>query len=149
MNISHHRWPPEPRGGQHVTRTETGIIAIDDESGYAVACISERSQAANARLATQRLNTIIDHVSQVAQLNARLESCERTIDECDKLEAIHQNKLRDFRELLEQSRRDLIREGENSEKYHKMFDDMSADRNAWKKAYFDLLDSTTSKSGIK
>jgi hypothetical protein len=29
-------------------------------------------------------------------------------------------------------------EGENSEHYHKLFHDMKSDRDAWKKAYFDL-----------
>jgi protein subunit release factor A len=54
------RWPPPgDRGGQQITRTSTGVMAIDLETGVAVFVCSERSQLANQTLAEQRLRLLL------------------------------------------------------------------------------------------
>jgi len=111
MNISIHRWPPEPHGGQQVS-PEPGVLVIDDESGYAVACISEPSQQANIRLAKRRLQSVIDDdcerelLAKIEGLKQRLAACNRTVDELDTLDAYRQNELHEERTARQLSDRD-------------------------------------------
>ncbi len=57
--LEFHAWPPQRQGGQHVTRTHTGVLAMDTETGVAVYVDSERSQLGNQRLAEQRLTRLV------------------------------------------------------------------------------------------
>lgn len=54
-----HSWPYRLTGGQHVGRTETGVLIVH-KSGIAVAVCSERSQHANKTLAMQRLRRALE-----------------------------------------------------------------------------------------
>lgn len=121
MNISIHRWPPEPRGGQQCS-AEVGVLIIDDESGHAVACISERSQQANVRLAKQRLVRVIEDDAERKELRSKIEgyvqrlaACNRTVDDADTLDAYRQNELREMRALLEEANRTIRRQAKKIE----------------------------------
>lgn len=121
MNISIHRWPPELRGGQHVGLS-TGVLVIDDESGHAVACISERSQQANVKLAKQRLMRVIEDDAERKELQSKIEgyaqrvaACNRTIDDLDTLDAYRQNELREMRDQLEEANRTIRRQAKKIE----------------------------------
>jgi hypothetical protein len=51
-------WPIVRRGGQHVGRPTTGVLAIDHATGVAVVCESERSQHGNRNKAVKRLREL-------------------------------------------------------------------------------------------
>lgn len=55
MKLEYHRWPPEQRGGQHVTNRTVGILAIDTNTGVAVFVDKERSMHSNKELARKRI----------------------------------------------------------------------------------------------
>lgn len=121
MNISIHHWPSEPRGGQHAGVSH-GVLVIDDESGYAVACISERSQQTNIRLAKQRLIRVVEDDGEWKELQSKIEgyvqriaACNRTIDDLDTLDAYRQNELHELRQLLEATNRTIRRQAKKIE----------------------------------
>lgn len=59
MKLEFHAWPPRHAGGQQVTKTSAGVLAIDLETGVAVHVGTERSQRANQRLAEERLRLLL------------------------------------------------------------------------------------------
>ncbi len=59
MKIEFHAWPPSRIGGQRITDTRAGVLAIDTETGVAVFVGSERSQRANQILAEQRVQMLL------------------------------------------------------------------------------------------
>lgn len=77
--IEHHAWPPRV-GGQHVTRTETGVLAIHKPTGIAIACDSERSQLGNKLKATMRLEQMLEPMEAKLELGRVAEDV-RTIRE--------------------------------------------------------------------
>lgn len=50
---------PDQRGGQHVARHCTGVLAIDDERNIGVLVNSERSQYGNKTRATELLARLL------------------------------------------------------------------------------------------
>ncbi len=121
MNISIHRWPLGPRGGQQVA-PEIGVLVIDDESGHAIACISERSQQANVRLAKQRLARVVEDDGERKELQSKIEgyvqrlaACNRTVDDCDILEAYRQNELHELRTALREANLIIQRQAQKIE----------------------------------
>ena len=56
--IELHAWPPEQRGGQHVQRMSTGVIALHTASGIAAVCTEHRSMMANREGALERLRSL-------------------------------------------------------------------------------------------
>jgi hypothetical protein len=68
MKISIHRWPPYSDQDHH------GVLAIDDESGYAVTAISEPTRQANRNLAEKRLRKASVMRERIAELEQRQRS---------------------------------------------------------------------------
>ena len=65
MTIEFHVLPPRRAvGGQQCGDTSSGVLAIDTETGIAVAVVSERSQIRNKREAERRLREILEMVAQ-------------------------------------------------------------------------------------
>lgn len=80
-----------------------GILAIDDVTGYAVACVSERSQEANRELAESRLRALAmlrdtpDEVAdRLTSLSSRLIAASKA---CDALEDLNEIATRRITEL--------------------------------------------------
>lgn len=88
MKISFHPWPPEHRRGHD----RPGVIAIDDESGYAVFVIGESDPLKNVELAERRLRRasvlreqIAERDAEIAQLRSAIAASSKA---CDSLEDI-------------------------------------------------------------
>lgn len=53
------RGRPERRGGQHVTRTSTGILALDTKTGIAAVSVDEQTMMKNREKALAKLQWLV------------------------------------------------------------------------------------------
>lgn len=58
-DIEIHTWPPERRGGQHVSRYEFGVLAIHKPTGLAFVSTYHRSQLMNRQNAISKLKLLV------------------------------------------------------------------------------------------
>lgn len=66
-DLDYHVWPPlSERGGQQVGRY-TGVLVVHRETGYSVACESERSRHGNREKATARLREVLARMASAAE----------------------------------------------------------------------------------
>ena len=61
-DLSWHAWPAVTRspGGQHITRTETGVLLVHVPTGIAVVKTSERSLLQNRKRALAQLRDLLE-----------------------------------------------------------------------------------------
>lgn len=57
--LEFHAWPPRRFGGQQLTETHPGVLAIHKRTGAAVLVMSERSQVRNQDLAVERMHLLL------------------------------------------------------------------------------------------
>jgi hypothetical protein len=72
MKISYHTWHPAEHRVWRVGQGPIGVLAIDNESGYAVAVISEPTRQANRELAEKRLRRASVLREQIAERDAEI-----------------------------------------------------------------------------